>query len=79
MILPKNTFRLWWQKPRLVSEVEESREISFLELFYDLAYVGIIYQITHALVAQIGLVELGQYIALYAMVWFAWINGTWYH
>lgn len=73
------TYRIWWQKPKKIADVEDSREVSFLELFYDLAYVGIIYQITHALVAHLGVVELGQYIALYAMVWFAWVNGTLYH
>ncbi len=38
----KNTFRIWWQPPRPIEKIEEKREISFLELFYDLAYVGII-------------------------------------
>ena len=75
----KKTFRIWWRKPRKISEAEEAREVSFLELFYDLAYVGIVFQITHALVANFTLLGLGQYIALYAMVWFAWVNGTLYH
>jgi low temperature requirement protein LtrA len=75
----KASFRIWWQKPKKISEIEEGREISFLELFYDLAYVGIIYQITHALVDNFTMVGLWQYVALYAMVWFAWVNGTLYH
>ena len=80
MKLPlRQTFRLWWQKPRNIAEAEEEREISFLELFYDLAYVGIVFQLTHAFVAHIGVRELLIYVALYAMTWFAWINGTFYH
>ena len=75
----QHTFRLWWQKPRKVSEIEESREVSFLELFYDLIFVWIFAQLTHALVDHLGTIELLWFIGLFAMVWFAWINGSFYH
>ena len=33
-------YRVWWQKPKRYAEQEEERKVSFLELFYDLVYVG---------------------------------------
>lgn len=74
-----DTFRTWWQKPKNITDLDETREISFLELFYDLAYVVIIIQLTHFLVDHLSVAALLQYIGLYAMVWFAWINGSLYH
>lgn len=75
----KDTFRLWWQKPKNIADIEEDRAVSFLELFYDLAYVVIIIQLTHTLVGHLALENLFGYVAVYAMVWFAWINGSLYH
>lgn len=39
----RHTFRNWWKKPKKIADIEDSREISFLELFYDLAYAGMKY------------------------------------
>ena len=75
----KSTFRLWWQRPRDIADVPEERTISFLELFYDLAYVAIIIQLTHTLAGHLDLQTFLEYVGLYAMVWFAWINGSLYH
>jgi len=47
MKLLRDTFRIWWQKPAAVADRKEEREISFLELFYDLVYVAIVIQLTH--------------------------------
>lgn len=77
--LLKSTFRLWWQKSRPIVDVQEERTVSFLELFYDLAYVVIIIQLTHTLAGHLDLNTFLEYIGLYAMVWFAWINGSLYH
>lgn len=79
MNLLRQTFRVWWQKPRNIADRSEERTISFLELFYDLVYVGIIFQITHALVYDVSVKGLLIYVAIYAMVWLAWINGSIYH
>ncbi len=75
----RKTFRIWWQKPRKLEDIEENREVTFLELFYDLAYVGIIYQITHGLIDHLSVGGIIMYIFLYVMIFFAWVNGTWYH
>jgi low temperature requirement protein LtrA len=47
-------FREWWQPPRKASDRIEHRQVTFLELFYDLVYVVIIAELSHALSAHVG-------------------------
>lgn len=79
MGLLRKTFRLWWQKPRKISELEDERSVSFLELFYDLSYVVIVAELTHALVGHLSIENLLGFIGLFVMVWMAWVNGSYYH
>ncbi len=72
-------FREWWQPPRKAGEGLEHRQVTFLELFYDLVYVVLIAELSHALAAHIGWVELGRFAFLFVVVWWAWLNGTTYH
>lgn len=75
----RRTFRHWWQVPRRASDRAEDRTVSFLELFYDLVYVVLIAQIAHALAAHVDLAGFGQFVFLFIIVWWAWLNGTLYH
>jgi low temperature requirement protein LtrA len=75
----KKHFRIWWQKPRRYSEQESERRVTFLELFYDLVYVVIIAQLSHALAVDINMSNLLQYVFLFFIVWWAWFNGVAYH
>ena len=50
----RNSFRKWWQPPRKASERELDRSVTFLELFYDLVYVVLIAQLSHALAAHLS-------------------------
>lgn len=75
----RDTFRIWWQKPTSVTERKIEREISFLELFYDLVYVAIVIQLTHIVAGHVSWESVLQYIWLFAMVRWAWINGSLYH
>lgn len=75
----RRTFRQWWQIPRRVSDRPEERTVSFLELFYDLVYVVLIAQIAHALAGHVDLAGFGQFMFLFIIVWWAWLNGTLYH
>ena len=78
--LLKSTYRLWWEKSRSVADIPEERTVSFHELFYDLAYVVIIIQLTHDVLAgHLDAQTFFEYVGVYAMVWFAWINGSLYH
>jgi hypothetical protein len=44
-----SSFRTWWQPPRRTREREAQRQVTFLELFYDLVYVVLIAEVAHAL------------------------------
>jgi low temperature requirement protein LtrA len=50
-----------------------------LELFYDLVYVVLIAQLSHALAGHISLAGLAGFAFLFIIVWWAWLNGTTYH
>lgn len=72
-------FRTWWRPSRKSSEPHDERSVSFLELFYDLAYVVLVAELAHALAAHLDLKHIGQFAFLFAIVWWAWLNGSWYH
>ena len=78
-MLDQIRFRSWWQPPRPASEHPEERRITFLELFYDLVYVVIIAELSHALAGNINLVGIGEFVFLFVIVWWAWFNGAMYH
>ncbi len=75
----KNRLRSWWQTPRKAGDRIEHRQVSFLELFYDLVYVALIAQLSHALSNNISWEGLGSFVFLFLIVWWAWLNGTIYH
>ncbi len=79
MSLILRNFRKWWQRPRAASERAEHRQVSFLELFYDLVYVVLIAELTHALAHHIDLRHIAEFSFLFIITWWAWINGTAYH
>ena len=72
-------FRRWWQPPRPASNHPEERRVTFLELFYDLVYVVIIAELSHALAGNISLTGIGIFVFLFIIVWWAWFNGALYH
>ena len=75
----KRSIREWWQVPRRASQREESRQVSFLELFYDLVYVVLIAELSHSLSAHASWQGVGNFVFLFIIVWWAWFNGTSYH
>jgi len=79
MTILRRRFRDWWQPPRKASERPATRQVTFLELFYDLVYVVLIAELSHALSSHISWVGLGSYAFLFVIVWWAWFNGTTYH
>jgi len=72
-------FRLWWQPPRRAGDRIEHRQVTFLELFYDLVYVAVIAELSHSLSSHIGWAGLGRFAFLFIIVWWAWLNGSLYH
>jgi low temperature requirement protein LtrA len=78
-MLERIRFRRWWQPPRAASNRPEERRVTFLELFYDLVYVVIIAELSHALAGNISLAGIGSFVFLFSIVWWAWFNGAMYH
>ena len=75
----KRRFRSWWQVPRRAGDRIEHRQVSFLELFYDLVYVALIAELSHSLSGHISWAGLGSFTFLFIIVWWAWLNGSLYH
>ena len=65
-------FRDWWQPPRKLGNRPEHRQVTFLELFYDLVYVVIIAQLSHALAGHISWEGVAEFAFLFVIVWWAW-------
>ena len=78
-MLERIRFRRWWQPPHPASQHPEERRITFLELFYDLVYVVIIAELSHALAGHVSLAGIGTFVFLFIIVWWAWFNGAMYH
>ncbi|HEY7025726.1 MAG TPA: low temperature requirement protein A [Candidatus Limnocylindrales bacterium] len=72
-------FRRWfWTRPRAHGDVIEGRRVSPIELLYDLVYVAVIAQSTHALGTNITLEGVLDFVVVFSLVWIGWINGTLY-
>lgn len=65
--------------PRPHGDVEYSRHVSFLELFYDLVYVVVIGQAAHHLAGHVGWVGVRDFGIVFGLIWLAWFNGTLWH
>jgi len=76
----KHRLRAWFGTgPRRHGEPLPHRSVSYLELFYDLVYVVLIGQPAHTLAAHPGWRGTAEFVAVFGLVWIAWINGTLYH
>src|SRR2546425_3493262 len=72
-------FKQWlWRPPRPHGDVIQDRRVSFLEVFYDLVYVGVIGQASHQLAEQISVQRVIEFAIIFGLIWFAWINGSLY-
>jgi low temperature requirement protein LtrA len=72
-------FKRWfWRPPRAHGEVIADRQVSVLELFYDLVYVAVIGQAADHLDEHVSLRGLAEFAVVFALIWIAWINGSLY-
>ena len=71
--------RALWQPPRRHGEQPRERTVGPLELFYDLAVVVLVAQAAHRLAGHLSWAGLGQFAAVFALVWIAWVNGSLHH
>ena len=71
--------RHFWQPPRAHGDVIAGREVSFLELFYDLVYVVVVSQPpTTSPPTSPGPVS-ARFAVVFGLIWWAWVNGAVYH
>jgi low temperature requirement protein LtrA len=71
--------RLLWQPPRAHGEQPRERNVSPLELFYDLVVVVLVAGAAHHLSEHLSWRGLGEFAAVFTLVWIAWFNGTLHH
>ncbi len=76
----KHRLRAWFGAgPRRHGEPIQGRSVSYLELFYDLVFVVLVGQAAHTLALHPGWRGTAEFVAVFGLVWNAWINGTLYH
>ena len=71
--------RSLWQPPRPHGEQPRERVVGPLELFYDLAVVVLVAQAAHHLAGHLTWSGLGEFAAVFTLVWIAWANGSLHH
>src|SRR5690242_13489747 len=71
--------RSLWQPPRPHGEQPRERVVGPLELFYDLAVVVLIAQAAHHMAGHLTWPGLGEFAAVFTLVWIAWVNGSLHH
>jgi low temperature requirement protein LtrA len=68
-----------WQPPRAHGQQPDERVVGPLELFYDLAVVALVAQAAHHLAGHLSWSGLGEFGAVFTLVWIAWVNGSLHH
>jgi low temperature requirement protein LtrA len=71
--------RLLWQPPRPHGEQPRARTVSPLELFFDLVVVVLVSRAAHQLAINLSWGGLGEFAAVFTVVWIAWFNATLHH
>jgi low temperature requirement protein LtrA len=79
MQMSRLLFRGWWRPPRRFNEQEEDRQVTWLELFYDLVYVVLIARVASSLVLDMTFEGIAGFIFLFIIVWLCWANGAIYY
>src|SRR4029450_12337215 len=70
-------FKRWfWRPPRAHGEVIADRQVSVLELFYDLVYVAVLGQAAHQLAEHVSVRGLAEFAVVFALILIAWITGA---
>jgi low temperature requirement protein LtrA len=68
-----------WQPPRPHGAQPRERGVGPLELFYDMAVVVLVAQAAHRLAGHLTWRGLGEFAAVFTLVWIAWANGSLHH
>ncbi len=65
--------------PRPHGEVRPERQVSHVELFYDLVFVVVIARAAHVLASDVTWGGVAAFAVVFTMVWILWLNGTLYY
>ncbi|GHF71162.1 membrane protein [Kitasatospora xanthocidica] len=71
--------RQLWQPPRAHGEQPRERVVGPLELFYDLVVVALVAQAAHHLAGKLTWRGIGEYGAVFGLIWIIWVNGSLHH
>ncbi|MFF7990575.1 low temperature requirement protein A [Kitasatospora xanthocidica] len=71
--------RQLWQPPRAHGEQPRERVVGPLELFYDLVVVALVAQAAHHLAGKLTWRGIGEYGAVFGLIWITWVNGSLHH
>ena len=75
----RRRFKRWlFMPPRPHGGVRPDRNVSFLELFYDLVYVAVIAQAAHHLAEHVTERGIVEFAVVFSLIWVAWVNGSLY-
>jgi low temperature requirement protein LtrA len=72
-------FKTWfWRPPRPHGQTIPDRQVSPLELLYDLVYAAVIAQSGDHLATHVSVPAVLEFILVFALTWIAWTNGSLY-
>jgi low temperature requirement protein LtrA len=77
--MSRNTTNIWWGAPRKFFNWQSERKISWLELFFDLVYVGAIAQLTERLSEEPNWTGVLHFLFFFLFIFWSWTDGSLYH
>lgn len=75
----KTKNNLWWGPPTKFADRKQKRKISWLELFFDLAYVAAISQLTHHIAENPSFTSAAFSLLLFSLIFWSWVNASQYY
>jgi low temperature requirement protein LtrA len=63
-------------RPPLFARDRDPSRVHWMELFFDLIFVALVGQLAHGLHTHPSFATLGIFVALFASVWWSWVNLT---
>lgn len=81
MSIFKDAIHIWWAKPSVRTDEDDEleRKATWLELFYDLAFVGILAQLSHFLYIEPSWENVALFAFLFVPAWWIWNSTTYYN
>jgi low temperature requirement protein LtrA len=72
-------WKRFWMPPREHGDVRHERQVSHVELFYDLVFVVVVARAAHVLASDVTWGGVAAFAVVFGMVWILWLNGTLYY